>query len=79
MLVLYSTLGCHLCELAEEQLAAFPALDIQFLDIADSHVLVQEYGVRIPVLKNEITQEELGWPFNMQQLTLWLKRQRLLS
>ena len=66
--LLYGTLGCHLCELAEERLAAAMAqlrdpIEIECIDIADSDELVERYGVRIPVLRRTRDQAEIGWPF----------------
>jgi hypothetical protein len=66
--ILYGTLGCHLCELAEAQLSAAMAqspqpVDIECIDIADSDELLQRYGTRIPVLRRARDQAELDWPF----------------
>lgn len=69
--LLYGTLGCHLCELAEVQLSAAmaqlpAAIEIECVDIAEgdhSDELIERYGVRIPVLRREHDQSELGWPF----------------
>jgi hypothetical protein len=66
--LIYGTLGCHLCELAEVQLstvmAQLPAaIEIECIDIADSDELVDRYGVRIPVLRRERDHAELDWPF----------------
>lgn len=66
--ILYGTLGCHLCELAEQRLAALMAqlpqpIEIECRDIADSDALVERYGVRIPVLRRVADDAELGWPF----------------
>lgn len=69
-LILYSTLGCHLCELAKEQLEPLLApltLRIVEVDIADDDNLVEQYGVRIPVVKLGSGHKELGWPFDTQQ------------
>jgi hypothetical protein len=66
-LTLYSTLGCHLCEVAKE--TVWPLIrhrDIKLveLDIADSDVLMEKYALMIPVLKCEGIEAELAWPFN---------------
>lgn len=68
--ILYGTVGCHLCELAEAQLAGLlaqlphaAALEIECIDIADSDELVASYGERIPVLRRVRDATELGWPF----------------
>lgn len=65
-LSLYSTAGCHLCELAEVLIE--PLLDgrfsLEIVEISDSGVLMEQYGVRIPVVKRADTGEEIGWPFD---------------
>lgn len=71
--ILYGTLGCHLCELAEAQLAALlmqlpnaAALEIECIDIADgpdSDELISRYGERIPVLRRGRDAAEMSWPF----------------
>lgn len=79
--ILYGTLGCHLCELAETQLAAALArlhdpIEIECIDIADgddSDELIERYGVRIPVLRRERDQSELGWPFADAELLEFLQ------
>lgn len=65
-LILYTTLGCHLCERAKEEL--WPVLThfgwrLEEVDIADSDELVSRYGIRIPVVARSDTGTELGWPF----------------
>lgn len=75
-LILYSTVGCHLCELALE--LAAPILEnanyqLQQQDIADSDELIDRYGIRIPVLRRPEKNSELNWPFDIDQLTSFLK------
>lgn len=67
-LQLYGTLGCHLCEEAERWLALHlpPEYSFDKVDIADSEQMVEQYGVRIPVLSNGI--DECDWPFDQVQL-----------
>ena len=70
-LVLYGTLGCHLCDVAEQLLAREVDLDnvpIELVDIADDDQLVERYGVRIPVLTDLDSGIELGWPFDAVDL-----------
>jgi glutaredoxin len=62
-LVLYGTTCCHLCEEAEAVLHAV-GVEAEHIDIADDDVLLEKYGVRIPVVKRDDTGAELGWPFN---------------
>lgn len=70
-LVFYTTEGCHLCEYAEQllaQLGQHGDIDIETVDISSDESLVELYGIRIPVVKNKGSGEELGWPFSLQQL-----------
>ncbi|CAH0525999.1 glutaredoxin family protein [Vibrio hippocampi] len=71
LLTLYSTQGCHLCEMALELVAQIGLSDAtQVVDIAFDDTLFERYGVTIPVLKVE--QAELNWPFDLTSLTQWL-------
>ncbi|WP_237442674.1 glutaredoxin family protein [Sinobacterium norvegicum] len=66
-LYLYTTLGCHLCELAVAELAPLlERYDIALMpvEIADDDALVECYGMRIPVIRLEGVDVELGWPFD---------------
>lgn len=74
---LYSTLGCHLCELAKEIVT--PLLDpdsiqLEEIEISETDELVERYGVRIPVLKSPNHPDELGWPFDSAQAADFLAR-----
>jgi hypothetical protein len=65
-LVLYTSLGCHLCEQAEaliEPLLPRFELSLEKVEIADSEDLMAHYGMRIPVVRLESAQQELAWPF----------------
>ncbi len=74
MFLLYSTLGCHLCDQAlaivRPQLSSYS--DIQVVDIADNEALFDLYGVRIPVVKHEGSGREIGWPFSESEFSEWL-------
>lgn len=68
--ILYHTSACHLCELAEDIL--LPVMQqhqqvMQRVDIADDDILLDTYGVRIPVLRHLASGNELGWPFAQTQ------------
>lgn len=74
-LVLYSTAGCHLCELAEEQLREAQTtfeLKWQWTEIVDSEELMERYSVRIPVVAETASGKEIGWPFAQTELRQWL-------
>ncbi len=70
---LYTTLGCHLCEQAAAMLGQFGAdVEVEAVEISADDDLVSRYGVRIPVIGHAEVGEELGWPFDMQQLAGYL-------
>jgi len=63
----YTTLGCHLCEQADELLrdpCISQYIQVETHDIADSDSLIRQYGEKIPVLLRLDTHEELCWPFD---------------
>ncbi|OGT22662.1 MAG: glutaredoxin [Gallionellales bacterium RIFOXYB12_FULL_54_9] len=70
-LILYGTVGCHLCEQAKAviELARVSADQI---DIIDGVGLLDRYGMRIPVLQRSDTGEELGWPFGVADVLRFL-------
>ena len=72
---LFGTLGCHLCELAEEVLMPLVehGLMVELVDIADSEALFETYGLSIPVLRRVDTGAELGWPFDAEQVVNFLQ------
>ena len=68
---LYSTVGCHLCDLAKAII--WPLLvEHQFrlveIEIADDDDLIARYGVRIPVLGSPLCERELNWPFSVSDI-----------
>lgn len=74
-LYLYTTLGCHLCE--QCKVILWPALEranlqLQEVEIADDDLLVERYGVRIPVVQLQGASEDLGWPFTENDLQQYL-------
>ena len=65
-LMLFTTAHCHLCEQAEAVLAALKAQhDINWhsIEISNDEQLIDQYGIRIPVIKCINNQTELNWPF----------------
>ncbi|UPQ81194.1 glutaredoxin family protein [Pseudomonas knackmussii] len=73
---LFGTLGCHLCEQAEA--VVLPLVEngllVELIDIADAPGRVEDYGLRIPVLRRVDTGLELDWPFEIEQV-VWFLRQ----
>ena len=70
-LIFYTSVGCHLCEQAEELLAELPKsleFEVESVDIGTDAALVSLYGIRIPVVKNKDSGAESGWPFTLEDL-----------
>ena len=84
--ILYTTLGCHLCEQAKalaDPLITEGGWQLQEVDIADDDHLMARYGVRIPVLailntdvksaNIKRTHVELDWPFTANDIVCSLR------
>lgn len=67
-LTLYQRDDCHLCDLALAVLAAARVPEFESVFIDDDDALEAAYGVRVPVLRREDTQDELDWPFDATRL-----------
>lgn len=61
--ILYTRPGCHLCEHAETLLQNLK-VDFQPVDIETDPGLEEIYGLRIPVLRNTDSGQELDFPFD---------------
>lgn len=72
---LFGTLGCHLCEFAEAELMPFVehGLLVELVDISEREDWVEDYGLRIPVLRRLDTGAELDWPFGAEQIVTFLR------
>lgn len=68
---LFGTESCHLCEQAEIVLRELE-VETDHIDIANDDVLMEKYGIRIPVLKRVDTGAELGWPFDAEAVERFL-------
>lgn len=73
-LLLYGTSGCHLCELAEQQL--LPWLEqgwcVELIDIADDDNLAERFALLIPVVERVSDGQLLCWPFGQPDLQQFL-------
>lgn len=73
----YTTSGCHLCETALSIIHSLQkkslSLFIKSIDISNDPVLVEKYGIRIPVLRNLSLDKELDWPFDEDMLTKFIE------
>jgi len=74
-LILYTTLGCHLCEQAEQLIEPLlvPGQSVSLVDISESDELMDRYGIRIPVVSRPDNDSEIGWPFNEKQFLEFLQ------
>ena len=75
-LILYGTLGCHLCELAEAVLLPCVAQgwQVELVDIAEDDALFERFSTRIPVLLHPVSGGELAWPFDDFALLRFLEQ-----
>lgn len=72
---LFGTLGCHLCEVAEAVLLPFVehGLLVELVDIVENEAWVDQYALRIPVLRRTDNGAELDWPFEAEQVVSFLR------
>ncbi len=72
----YTGPQCSLCDLADIELARtsrFSSLTIEKVNIRNSTELYHLYGARIPVLKRDDNNKEIGWPFSAADLEEFLQ------
>ncbi len=60
--------------LAEVNPELLASLALSHRDIADDDALTERYGVRIPVLVNQASGQELGWPFDAAAIETFLQQ-----
>ncbi|HAF43416.1 MAG: glutaredoxin [Sideroxydans sp. GWF2_59_14] len=70
-LVLYGKESCHLCDEAEVVLREL-GIVAEYIDITSDAGLLENYGIRIPVLKRLDSRAELGWPFDAERVARFL-------
>ncbi len=70
-LILYGTLGCHLCDDAERLLNRL-GLVYQYMDIIDDNNLFEQFSTSIPVLCDAEVRAHLNWPFTASDIADWL-------
>jgi hypothetical protein len=68
---LFGTVGCHLCKEAHSLVQSL-ALECRYVDIAADGRLLERYGNRIPVLRDE-KGRELAWPFDEEAVRGWIE------
>jgi hypothetical protein len=75
--ILFSTSACHLCDQAEEIIrdclpASFDQL-VEKIDIADAEQWQERYALRIPVLFNCDSKQELCWYFSREDVLRFME------
>ena len=71
-LILFQRDDCHLCDLALAVLAEANAPEFDSVFVDDDAQLEARYGERVPVLRDEDSGEEIGWPFDAEAVTRFL-------
>ncbi|MBB1485323.1 glutaredoxin family protein [Oceanospirillum sediminis] len=74
-LYLYTTAGCHLCDMAMaivHPLVQQQGIKLELVEISEQESLVEKYGVRIPVIRLDGQESDLGWPFEAEQAQAYL-------
>ncbi|MGO4552508.1 glutaredoxin family protein [Lysobacter sp. 2RAF19] len=59
---------CPLCDEALAVLAAARTPDFEPVWIDDDQALEARYGARVPVLRDELNDAELDWPFDADRV-----------
>lgn len=75
-LILYTTLGCSLCEKAKREI--WPLLEpfdlrLHEVDIAEDESLLARFATQIPVVGLGDPDDVCPWPFDSEQLADWLR------
>ena len=83
LLLLLGTAGCHLCEQAEEILHTCMLKDsrliVENIDIAEQASWQEKYAIQIPVVFHPETQQDLLWPFDLEQLQVFIEQISVLE
>jgi len=75
--ILYGTSGCHLCDEAETIIStALKNQNITYMnqDIVEDDNLLNQYCLTIPVFKCHTTQQELNWPFSVEEIKAFIRQ-----
>ncbi len=73
-ITLFTGNDCPLCDTAKSMLQTpgLPGYEMAQINVKQERSYYHQYGARIPVLKREDTGAELGWPFDIDALQLFL-------
>lgn len=72
-LILYQRDHCHLCDLALELLAQARVPEFESVFVDGDDALEARYGLRVPVLRDDATGNELDWPFDAEGLAAFAR------
>ena len=75
-LTLYQRDTCQLCDLALEVLAHARVPEFESVFIDNDDALEVRYGLRVPVLRDEVSGIELDWPFDVEAVRRMLQGAR---
>jgi hypothetical protein len=71
--VFYTTEGCHLCDQAWAIVTDQGLVSVMTqVEIIHKEADVARYGIRIPVIKNNVTDREIFWPFDGVELANYI-------
>ncbi len=73
-LTLFQRDDCPLCDRALALLAAAHVPEFDSVWIDDEAALEARYGTRVPVLRDEDSERELEWPFDVAALQAFVRR-----
>jgi len=76
-LIFYGSEGCHLCDQAYELLMPAMAqkrIMVTYRDILEDSSLEERYSLRIPVIQDAASEQELDWPFDTDELDAFLEQ-----
>ncbi|HAI59454.1 MAG TPA: NrdH-redoxin [Xanthomonadaceae bacterium] len=73
-LALYQRDDCQLCDAALDVLAMAGAPEFDSVWIDGDATLEARYGARVPVLRDEDSGAELGWPFDAAAVAAFAAR-----
>ncbi len=64
----YTKYGCPLCDEGLSILRQFPEIEVNIVDVEDDVEKFEPYLLHIPVISFNGGKEELGWPFDEEDV-----------
>ncbi|MBZ0222842.1 MAG: glutaredoxin family protein [Dokdonella sp.] len=71
-LILFQRDDCPLCDQSLAVLAAARAPEFESVWIDEDGALEERYGTRVPVLRDDINDRELDWPFDAVEVIAFI-------